>query len=191
MRAIRLCSLLAVLAALLPAPAHASFECEDLGRVLGGGCRTLADTWRNGRNELFVTGYAYHVPATWTPEKRAELNSNAWGGGYGRTVDDGDADNHAVFGIAFLDSHRHVQFQVGYAYHHFWGPRDGVQVGLGYTAMIAQRPDIWNGIPFPVVLPLAALRYGKGTLEMTFIPTLSGNLNHGSTLFAFGRFALD
>ena len=78
-----------------------------------------------------------------------------------------------MFGIAFLDSHRHVQFQVGYAWHHFWGPRDGLQAGLGYTAMIAQRPDIWNGVPFPVVLPLAALRYGKATLEVTFIPTLS------------------
>ena len=42
-----------------------------------------------------------------------------------------------------------------------------------------------------MVLPLGALRYGKATLEVTYIPTLSGNLNHGSTLFAFGRVALD
>ena len=191
MPTIRIAPLLAMLAAVLPIPARAALECEDFGNLLARSCRTIADTWTHGGHELYLTGYAYHVPATWTPEKRAELNSNGWGGGYGRSVDDADGDNHAVFGIAFLDSHRHVQFQVGYAWHRFWGPRDGLQAGLGYTAMIAQRPDIWNGVPFPVVLPLAALRYRKATLEVTFIPTLSGNLNHGSTLFAFGRVALD
>jgi palmitoyl transferase len=171
-------------------PAHA-LGCDALGRTVEAGCRRLADTWRDGGNEMLVSGYAYHVPATWTPERRAELNANAWGAGVGRTVEDADGDTHTVFFLAFLDSHKNVESQVGYAWHRFWGPREGVQAGLGYTAMVVQRPDIWNGVPFPVLLPLAALRYGKGTVEATFIPTLSGSINHGSTIYVFGRIGLD
>ena len=56
--------------------------------------------------------------------------------------------------------------------------------------MIVQRPDIAGGVPFPVVLPLAALRYGDGTLFGTYIPKVNGGVNHGSTLYVFGRVLL-
>jgi len=168
-----------------------AFECAQLPGSLDDGCRRIADTYRDGDNEVLLSGYAYHVPATWSPERRAELNSVAWGFGMGRTVEDPDGDTHTVFFLGFLDSHRNLQAQVGYAYHTFFGPRDGVQVGVGYTLMLAQRPDIWNGVPFPVALPLAAVRYRKATLEATYIPTLSGSINHGSTVYLFGRIGLD
>ena len=36
--------------------------------------------------------------------------------------------------------------------------------------------------------PLATLRYGQATLFATYIPTLNGGINHGSTLFVYGSY---
>ena len=175
--------------AVVAMPAHAA-ECADLWDWFDKGCRRIVDTYDNGGNELLLSGYAYHVPRTWTPERRPELNSNTWGAGWGRTVEDPDGDTHTVFALAFEDSHRRVELQVGYSWSTFWGPRDGVQVGLGYTAMIVQRPDLLNGYPFPAVLPLLSVRVQKATMVLTYIPTVSGGVNHGSTAYVMGRFAL-
>ena len=72
------------------------------------------------------------------------------------------------------------------------GVRATVQPGLGYTAMIVQRPDIANGIPFPAVLPIAhaALRAGA-RVDATYIPNFGGGINHGSVFYVFGRVILD
>jgi palmitoyl transferase len=180
---------IASLFTLVAIPAHAA-ECSDLWDWLDKGCRRVVDTYEHGGNELFLSGYSYHIPGTWTPERRAELNSNAWGAGLGRTVEEPNGDTHTVFFYGFEDSHRNAQLQAGYAWTTFWGPRDGVQLGLGYTALIVQRPDLLNGFPFPAVLPIASVRVQKATMVMTYIPTLNGGINHGSTLYIMGRFAL-
>jgi len=181
---------IAAIAGAAALPARAS--CDDLAwQWVVDSCRRLADTYQNGSYELLVSGYSYHVPATWTPERRAELNANAWGGGLGKTTEDGEGNNHTVYFLGFEDSHKHLQAQVGYAYTKFWGSRDGLQPGLGWTAAIVQRPDIFGGVPFPVVLPLFELRYGKAILTSTYIPTLNGGVNHGSTLYVFGRISLE
>jgi palmitoyl transferase len=179
----------AAIALSIPAKADA-VECADFWSWVEKGCRQVADTWKQGSDEVLISGYSYHVPATWTAERRAQLNANAWGGGYGRTVEDADGDTKTVFGFAFRDSHKHIQWQVGYAYSTYWGPRDGLQPGLGFTAMLVQRPDIASGFPFPVVLPFASLRYKQATLVATYIPTLNGGINHGSTLYVMGRYTL-
>ena len=131
------------------------------------------------------------LPWTWTKERRDEENAWAWGGGYGRTVEEANGNTHTVFGLAFLDSHKNIQWQVGYGWSTFWGPRDGVQPGLGYTAMIVQRPDIANGIPFPAVLPIVTLRYGQARVDATYIPNFGGGINHGSVFYVCGRVILD
>jgi len=170
-------------------PAHA--DCADLWDWLDKGCRRIADTWKEGNDEIWFSGYSYHLPSTYTPEKRAELNSNAWGGGYGRTVEESNGDTHTVYYAGFLDSHKNWQNNLGYAWSTYWGPRDGVQFGLGYSLFIVQRPDIADGWPVPALLPLASFRYQQATLVLTYIPTLGGGVNHGSTLFVFGRYTFD
>jgi palmitoyl transferase len=171
----------------LPGRADA-LECADFWTWVEKGCRRVADTYDRGENDLLISGYSYHLPSTYTPEKRAELNSNAWGGGWARTVEDPDGDTHSVGLFAFLDSHKNVQWNLGYTYSTYWGPREGLQAGLGYFVGIVQRPDIAGGVPFPAALPLATLRYGQATLFSTFIPTLNGGVNHGSTLFVYGSY---
>jgi palmitoyl transferase len=187
MRRVLVLTLLAVASTRSTAARAAS--CDDWG-FLGTGCRRVVSTYQEGRQGILLSGYAWHVPATWTPERRAELNENAWGGGLVRTTEDDEGDNRSVFILVFKDSHNRAQWNVGYEHSTYWGSRDGVQAGLGYTAMIVQRPDLAGGVPFPVVLPLAALRYYDGTLFGTYIPKVNGGVNHGSTLYVFGRVLL-
>ena len=173
----------------MSAPSHAA--CADLWEWVEKGCRRIADTWRDGKDEILVSGYSWHLPGTWTAERRAELNEDSWGGGYGRTVEEPNGNTHTVFYLGFLDSHRNWQSNLGYSWNTYWGERDNVQVGLGYTAMIVQRPDIASGIPFPAVLPLLTFRYQQANLVMTYIPNLGGGINNGSVLYIFGRYTLD
>ena len=55
--------------------------------------------------------------------------------------------------------------------------------------MLVARNDLFNGWPFPAVLPLASLRYDRYTLYATYIPTLAG-VNNGSILYIFGKITL-
>jgi palmitoyl transferase len=172
------------------APVAQAASCDELHAPLDKSCARLVDTWERGRNGVLISGYSYHLPFTWSPERRAELNRNAWGLGLIRTTEDPDGDTHSVYALVFRDSHKHAQWNVGYEYATYWGPRGGVQAGLGWTALIVQRPDIFDGIPFPALLPIASLRYRDATLSATWIPTLNGGINHGSTVFVFGRVML-
>ncbi|MCL2309658.1 MAG: phospholipid:lipid A palmitoyltransferase [Proteobacteria bacterium] len=171
-------------------PTLAAFECADMGEWLGAPCRRLAQTYRDGDNELFLSGYAWHLPMTYTKEKRRQLNEYAAGFGMGRVVEDPDGDTHSVFLTAFLDSHKCVQWNLGYTWSTYWGERDSLQVGLGYAAVIVQRPDVFDGVPFPAALPLLSFRYKDATLVTTFIPTVGGGVNNGSVLYVFGRYTL-
>jgi palmitoyl transferase len=170
-------------------PARAA-ECADLWDWLNKACRRLADTYDNGGNELLVSGYSWHTPWTWTAEKRAEENSNAWGAGWGRTVERENGDTDTVYALIFSDSHSKPEYNLGYAWSAYWGPRRGIQPGLGYTAMLTARSDIANGWPFPAVLPLFSLRYDRVTIVSAYIPNLGG-INHGSVFYIFGKIQLN
>lgn len=172
------------------APARAA-ECADLWDWLNKACRRLADTYDNGGNELLLSGYSWHTPWTWTAEKRAEENANAWGAGWARTVEREDGDTDTVYALVFSDSHRKPEYNLGYAWSTYWGPRSFIQPGLGYTASLIARSDIANGWPFPAVLPLFSLRYDKVTLLSTYIPNVGGGVNNGSVFYVFGKIALD
>jgi lipid IVA palmitoyltransferase len=183
--------LLPVLAGCGFSGAAQAVECADFWEWVDAGCRRVVDTYRNGDNELLVSGFEWHIPATWTPERRAELNQNAWGGGWARTTEGPNGVSESVYFLAFSDSHKNVQFNLGYTWTTYWGERESIQPGLGYTVFILQRPDIAGGVPVPAVLPLFTLRYQKVTLVTSFIPTLNGGINHGSVLYIFGKIALD
>lgn len=183
--------LAAMVAALaMAAAASAAAACASLPSWLATECDHAVETWQQGTNGVLVSGYAWHLPFTWTRERRRELNSNAWGGGFTRVTEDAKGDSYSLYALVFSDSHKHAEFNIGYEHSTYWGPRSGLQAGLGYTAFVLQRPDIAGGFPIPVLLPLASLRYREATLFATYIPTLNGGINHGSTLYLFGRVIL-
>ena len=188
MRPSRIRILLAAILLCLSAPAAAG--CDDLWDWLNAGCHRLVDTYEHGGNDLIVSGYAWHTPWTWTREKREEENENAWGGGWGRTVERINGDTDTVFVLVFSDSHSKPQYNLGYGWSTYWGKRSGLQGGLGYTLMLVARNDIFNGWPFPAVLPLVSARYDKVTVYGTYIPSVGG-VNNGSVVYIFGKIALD
>ena len=187
----RIVVLIAALAAVFATPVRAAPECSDLCEWLNTGCRRLVDTYKNGKNEVLVSGYAWHTPWTWTSERRAEENEYAWGGGWARSADRENGDTDTVYFLVFSDSHYEAEYNLGYAWTTWWRPRESLQPGLGYTLMLISRQDIWGGIPFPAILPLVSLRYDRFTVFSTYIPTLNGGINHGSILYVFGRIAID
>lgn len=182
-------AILAILLLLFSAPAAAA-ECADLWEWLNKACRRVVDTYEKGDNVLILSGYAWHTPWTWTAQKRAEENELAWGAGLGRMVEHPNGDTETVFFLVFSDSHYRPEYNLGYGWSTYWRERDQIQPGLGYTAMLVARNDIFNGWPFPAVLPLVSLRYQKFTLIGTYIPTLGG-VNNGSILYVFGKVVLD
>jgi palmitoyl transferase len=173
----------------LPGPASA-VECADFWSWAEKGCRRVVDTYQQGGNSLIVSGYEWHLPYDWTPERRAEENETAWGAGWARSREQPNGDTENVFFLVFQDSHRNAQLNLGYTWTTYWLSRDGLQPGLGFTAAIVQRPDIAGGWPFPAVLPLATLRYKNVEVLSTYIPKLNGGVNHGSVLYVFGKIDL-
>jgi len=180
---------IAILATGLSGTAHA-VECADFWAWIETGCRHVADTYQQGGNALLVSGYEWHIPATWSPERRAMENEKAWGGGVARSLERPNGDTENVYFLVFKDSHRQAQFNLGYSWSTYWLDRSGVQPGLGFTALVVQRPDIANGWPVPVVLPLFSLRYKQVELFSTYIPKLNGGINHGDVLYFFGKIDL-
>ena len=191
MQRLRILVLIASLAGICATPARAAPECADLWEWINTGCRRVVDTYHNGKNEVLVSGFAWHTPWTWTSERRAEENQYAWGGGWARSADRENGDTDTVYFLVFSDSHYEPEFNLGYAWTTWWRPRDSLQPGLGYTLMLISRQDIWGGVPFPAILPLVSLRYDRVTVFSTYIPTLNGGINHGSILYVFARIAID
>ncbi|HZI84582.1 MAG TPA: hypothetical protein VFF44_11765 [Casimicrobiaceae bacterium] len=181
--------LAAAVSLVLPGRAHA-LECADFWSWVETGCRHVVDTYAQGGNALLVSGYEWHLPYDWTPERRAEENELAWGGGLARSREQPNGNTESVFFLVFKDSHRQAQYNLGYAWTTYWGDRSSLQGGLGFSALIVQRQDIANGWPIPAVLPLATLRYQKFELLTSYIPKLNGGVNHGSVLYVFGKIDL-
>ncbi|HTS21330.1 MAG TPA: hypothetical protein VMN79_05900 [Casimicrobiaceae bacterium] len=179
----------AVVTLLLTSRAHA-LECADWGSWLETGCRHVVDTYKDGNNALLVSGYQWHLPYDWTPERRHAENEYAWGGGWSRTRETPSGNTEDVFFLVFEDSHRNAQFNLGYVWRTYWGDRSTLQAGLGFSALIIQRPDIASGWPVPVALPLASLRSGRAELLTAYIPKLNGGVNHGSVLYFLGKIDL-
>ncbi|MEN9558956.1 MAG: hypothetical protein RLZZ502_167 [Pseudomonadota bacterium] len=144
-----------------------------------------------GQEELIIPGYAYHDRNSYSAEKIKSFNEYAWGIGYARTVTDPDQDQHSLYWIVFKDSHRANQFQFGYMYQTYWGQPGNLQAGLGYTAFLITRPDIFKGIPFPAAVPVASLKWNKFTLYGTFIPKVNDKLNNGNVAFLFTKYNLE
>jgi palmitoyl transferase len=144
-----------------------------------------------GDNILYLSGYAYHDRGTYSPEKIDGFNEAAWGGGFGRTLIDENGNSDALFALAFLDSHSDVQAQIGYAREWRWRFAEHAAVGGGFVAMLVTRSDMFNNIPFPVILPIASIEVRGVAIMATYIPKLSaGEGANGNVLYLFGRINL-
>ena len=144
-----------------------------------------------GSNELYLSGYARHGRNTYTHEKLNELNEKSWGGGFGRTLRNASGNDESLYFMGISDSHKQPQLMAGYAYEWVYPiANTGVEAGLGYTAMMMSRQDYFNGVPFPIVLPLASLGVNGAKVMASYVPRISKNKGNGDVLFVFLRFEL-
>ena len=186
----RLSLLAALLAAMLMlAPASQASVLGSAQNWADGVGQNLANIYDNGNSSLFVSGYTWHDPATYTAAKRATLNSHAWGLGWSRQLTDANGNDQMVYAMIFSDSHRNAEPVVGYAKQWLWRPVGKLHFSAGYTAGITSRADIFNNIPFPIALPLLSVGYGRFTIYGTFIPRINSTLNNGNVAFFFARYA--
>ncbi len=146
----RRATMLGAAAALAWATPSQAASCEDFGAWLERGCRRVVDTYEHGDQGILISGYSWHLPSTWTPEKRAELNPRAWGGGCGEDHR-GRRRRHAFGLLPRVQAIRIITFNgISATSIRRTGARvRALQPGLGYTLMLVQRPDIAAGVPFP------------------------------------------
>ena len=149
-------------------------------------CTTLHDTWTKGNADLYLSGYAWHNRYTYTKKRLNLYNEAAWGGGLGRGYVDKDGDWNALYMIAFLDSHKNVEPLGGYAFIKTAHFSKHVRGGIGYTAFITARPDLFKGRPFPGILPLVSFSILRLSIFAAYIPGAAGA---GNVLFCFAKFA--
>ena len=171
-----------------PLDTRSWLNCSGMWAWAGRQCEGLKAAWFQGRATWYFSGYAWHIPGTWSEEKLAELNQRAWGGGYGFARTDERGDNYSWYSLFFYDSHYNVTSMAGWGAMTYWPAKDDFAVGLGYTAFIMMRPDIAKGWPFPAALPLASVKLQKFEVIGTFIPKLNGGINHGDVAYFFARY---
>lgn len=167
--------------------AHDKMPCESWLAWLKPVCQRPYETWTKGDNELYVSGYAWHNRYYYDRERAKTYNEHAYGGGLGKSYFDEKGNWHGLYAIAFLDSHKYLEPAVGYAYLKMLHLNENARVGVGYTVLITQRPDILNGIPFPGALPWMSINYRRFSVSGTYIP---GSKNVGNVLFLLAKWVL-
>lgn len=158
--------------------------CEQWPSWVKSICLRPYQTWTQGNNELYLPFYAWHNRYAYNKIYLSRFNENAWGAGLGKSFYDEKGDWHGLFAFAFLDSHRYLEPVVGYAFLKTAHLSEHVGMGLGYSLLITQRPDVFHGVPFPGALPWVSMKYRRVSLAATYIP---GVRDAGNVLFLVAK----
>lgn len=166
----------------MSSPAFSQNQTPNLWDKFKGNVST---TWDSDQYELYVPAVTWHNRAMYDKKKTDEYNERPWGIGFGKYRYDEDDDWHAIYAMAFKDSHNDWEPIGGYAFQKMWipGERDGFRMGAGFTLSVTARKDMYY-IPIPAPLPLVSVEYDKLSLQATYIP---GTYNNGNVLFAWLR----
>jgi palmitoyl transferase len=167
---------------------HKWLDCDKMWSFFASQCSGLGNAWYDGKPTLYFSGYSWHDPNTYDETKQGQFNDRAWGGGFGWAKDAPNGDNFSWYALIFRDSHYQYTKMAGWGWMTYWPAKAPVAVGLGGTVFLMSRPDIYNSIPFPAILPLASVKaYGFEVLG-TFVPKVNGGVNHGNVAYFFARY---
>ena len=169
-------SIIPVIAAVLALTCHTA-HASWIGDLYDDGIKELSTVYKEGDNQLFLSGYAHHGRHTYSATKLATLNERAWGIGLGKTLRTPTA-HRGVFMMVISDSHKDPQPMVGYSYEKPYYFANNWYVAAGVAPLIVQRQDMFNRIPFPAIFPLASMGNDKVEARFVYIPRLSKNLGN-------------
>jgi lipid IVA palmitoyltransferase len=165
--------------------------CARVWRELPYFCNGASKAWNEGRWDLYLSGVTYHGHTTYTAQKRATLNDNAWGTGFGRRYEEpGGNRTHLLYALVFEDSHYKPEWLAGYAWLTYWrpSPASDLRVGAGFTAFITTRADYDHYLaPVPGIAPAAEIKMDRVSIMAAYIPRLSVHKGNGDVLFMFAR----
>jgi lipid IVA palmitoyltransferase len=163
-------------------------------KAINGTVNTFSNIYDNGRLSLLLSGYAYHGRKTYTSERISEFNEKAWGLGGSKVLRDEKDNEEALQLLVLSDSHKKPQINAVYSYQ--WmlplGTSFGKswEAGLGYTAGLFMRRDMFGGLPFPAALPLFSVGTRDTKIISTYIPRISANKGNGDVLYVVLRIGL-
>jgi palmitoyl transferase len=144
----------------------------------------ILDTWHSDKSELYVPLHTWHNRSMYSSENIKRYNENPFGLGVGKYRFDSDGNWHALYVMAFMDSHHDVEPIAGYGFQKMWYPGGDWRLGLGYTVGMTMRQD-YSYIPIPLVLPLFSIEKGGVALQSTYMP--GTGKNNGNVLFTWLR----
>lgn len=147
---------------------------------------SLSQTWQSQNYELYIPVNTWHNRSFYSSEKIDEFNEHPWGLGLGKYRFDDEGDWHALYAMAFQDSHYRLEPIVGYGFQKMWRPTENVRLGVGYSVGVTMRQDM-HYLPLPVLLPLFSAEYKKISVQSTYVPGGDGN---GNILFTWLRWQL-
>jgi hypothetical protein len=148
----------------------------------------VARTYDDGKAELYVPIYTWHLPFAYTREKINQYDNLPWGLGYGHGRIDDKGNWHGVYAVGFKDSHFKPEWMVGYGWKTFWPMGDETKLGLGFTAGLTTRSDYGHYSPVPYILPVGSIERGRLSLNAAYVPGGKGN---GNVVFFFTQWRFD
>ncbi len=154
----------------------------------------LGDIWRNGQDELFIAGHSYHSRARYAAKDIARFNEQNTGLGWAKThytrgvLNGRSGQSSGLYVMGFSSSIRDTQWNLGYL-HKWHSPSwGGFQVAGGYTALLLSRPDVIQGVPVPVILPVGSFDTRYLSLELVYFPPINlAPAAQGDVFFLFAR----
>ncbi|MFN0299476.1 MAG: phospholipid:lipid A palmitoyltransferase [Burkholderiales bacterium] len=180
--------------ALAPIPFHCRAEEESglVRRTVARLAGEMASIYREGRTDLYLSGYYWHLPFAYSEERRRELNDRAFGFGLGRTLIDARGNERGLFATASRSSHFKPQYAAGYLWLARWPLIDDLHVGAGFAAFIFARSDIYHYFPLPGIVPIGSVGTGRAALYVTYLPHISNGITgRGNVIYAFARLGFD
>jgi palmitoyl transferase len=159
-------------------------KCKGWTGWVGSACQGIQQILNEGDNSLYLSGYAWHNRASYSRDRINGYNEQAWGGGFGKSLYDEKDNLHALYAIAFLDSHKNIEPWAGYSYLKTAHLSKDFKLGAGLTVFVTARPDIFNNIPFPGILPWVSAIFQRASLSATYVP---GSKGAGNVLFILGQ----
>ena len=161
------------------------------GDSLNAAREIVARIANDGVWDVYVSGRAWHGRNSYTKQERDRFNEHAWGLGFGKTLRDSRGIEQSLFALGLKDSNSRPQWAAGYLRQWIWPVADaGVEFGLGFSAMMMSRKDVFDRVPFPMAAPIASVGTRRVKLMATWVPPFARK-GIGDVLLLFGRISFD
>lgn len=148
-------------------------------------------TWSHGQHDLHGLGFYWHLPSSYSPERRRTLNDAALGLGWGLGREDDRDNEHLLFVQASRSSHFKPQYTAGYLWNARWRLTKRLRGGLGYVAFVFCRSDVYRYLPLPGIVPVASLGTDCFAVYLAYLPGIrNGITGTGNVLYLFARVRL-